>query len=77
MYRAGSLRVEGEDISKYELHLVGVQEVRWDGSGSGTDPVGQYKLFYGRGNDNNELGTVFFFFFFFFYTRESYQQLRG
>jgi exonuclease III len=31
MYRAGSLRVVGEEISKYELDLVGVQEARWDG----------------------------------------------
>jgi hypothetical protein len=29
MYRAGSLRVVGEEISKYRLDLVGVQEVRW------------------------------------------------
>jgi hypothetical protein len=31
MYRAGSLRAVGEEISKYKLDLVGVQEVRWDG----------------------------------------------
>jgi hypothetical protein len=31
MYRAGSLRAVVEEISKYKLHLVGVQEVRWDG----------------------------------------------
>jgi exonuclease III len=30
MYRAGSLRAVGEEISKYKLDLVGVQEVRWD-----------------------------------------------
>jgi hypothetical protein len=29
MYRAGSLREVGKDISKYKLALVGVQEVRW------------------------------------------------
>jgi hypothetical protein len=33
MYRAGSLRAVGEEISKYKLDLVGVQEVRWDGGG--------------------------------------------
>jgi hypothetical protein len=35
MYRAGSLRAVGEDISKYKLDLVGVQEVR--GAGDGTE----------------------------------------
>jgi exonuclease III len=34
MYRAGSLRTVAEEVSKYELDLVGVQEVRWDGSGT-------------------------------------------
>jgi hypothetical protein len=34
MYRAGSLRVVGEEISKYKLDLVGVQEVRQDGGGT-------------------------------------------
>jgi hypothetical protein len=28
MYRAGSLRAVAEEISKYKLDLVGVQEVR-------------------------------------------------
>jgi hypothetical protein len=31
MHRAGSLRAVGEEVSKYKLDLVGVQEVRWDG----------------------------------------------
>jgi hypothetical protein len=30
MYRAGSLRAIAEEISKYKLDLVGIQEVRWD-----------------------------------------------
>jgi hypothetical protein len=34
MYRTGSLRAVGEEISKYRLDLVGVQEVRWDGGGT-------------------------------------------
>jgi hypothetical protein len=31
MYGAGTLRTVAEEISKYKLDLVGVQEVRWDG----------------------------------------------
>jgi exonuclease III len=34
MYRAGSLNPVAEEISKYKLDLVGVQEVRWDGGGT-------------------------------------------
>jgi hypothetical protein len=34
---------------------VGVQDVRWDGGG--TEPAGEYIFFYGKGNENHELGT--------------------
>jgi hypothetical protein len=34
---------------------VGLQEVRWEGGG--TEPAGEYKFFYGKGNENHELGT--------------------
>jgi hypothetical protein len=36
---------------------VRVQEVRWEGGG--TEPAGEYKFFYGKGNENLELGTDF------------------
>jgi hypothetical protein len=58
MYRACSLRVEGEELSKYKLDLVGVQEIRWDGGG--TEQAGEYTFFYGKGNETHELGTDFF-----------------
>jgi hypothetical protein len=64
MYRAGSLRAVAEEISKYKLDSAGVQ-VRWDGGG--TEPAHKYRFFYGKRNENHELGT---------YIRESYQQTR-
>jgi hypothetical protein len=38
LYGAGSLRAVVEEISKYKLDLMGVQEVRWDRDG--TEPAG-------------------------------------
>jgi hypothetical protein len=58
LYKAGSLMTDAKEISKYKLDLVGVQEVSWDGGG--TEPAGEYTLFYGNGNENRELGTDFF-----------------
>jgi hypothetical protein len=40
------------------LDLVGIQEVRWDEDI--TEPAGEYTFFYGKGNENHELGTGFF-----------------
>jgi hypothetical protein len=48
---------------------VGVQEVGWDGGG--TEPAGEYIFFFGKGNENHELGSGFL------YVKESYQQLKG
>jgi hypothetical protein len=55
MYRVGSFRAVAEEIPKYKLDLVGIQEVRW--SGGGTEPAGQYTFFYVKGNENHKLGT--------------------
>jgi hypothetical protein len=40
------------------LHLVGVEEIRWDRGG--TEPAGKYTFFYGTENERQELGTGFF-----------------
>jgi exonuclease III len=58
MYRAGSLRTVAEEVFKYKLDLVGVQEVRWDRGGM--EPAGQCTFFYRKGSQIHELGTGFF-----------------
>jgi hypothetical protein len=56
LYRAGSLMTVAKEISKYKLDLVGVQEERWDRSG--TEPACEYTFFCGKGNENRELDRV-------------------
>ena len=47
-----------QDLLKYQLDLVGVQEVRLDENGISS--VGVYMLYHGKGNNNHQLGTLFF-----------------
>jgi hypothetical protein len=58
LYRAGLLMTVEKQIPNFKLDLVEVQEVRWDRSG--TEPAGKHTFFYGKGNDNHELGTGVF-----------------
>jgi len=53
LYRAGSFTAAARELARYKLHLVGVQ-VRWDRKGT---VRGDYNFFFGKGNENHQLGT--------------------
>jgi hypothetical protein len=40
-----------KELPKCKLDLVGMQEVRWEGSAA--EPVGEYTLFYEKENENH------------------------
>jgi hypothetical protein len=44
LYRAESLMADLRKLSKHNLHLVEVQEVRWEGGGN--ELTGEYIFFY-------------------------------
>ena len=50
LYRSGSLTAAARGLARRKLDLVGIQEV---GHKGGTLSAGDYKLFHGKGNENN------------------------
>jgi hypothetical protein len=59
LYRVGALDLVTSKIDRCRMNLVGVQEVRWEGSG--TLESGIYTLVYGEGKSNHQLAIGFFF----------------
>ena len=47
------------ELARYKLNLEGVQEVRWEKEG--TVKAGYYGFFYGKVNENHQLGTGFLY----------------
>jgi hypothetical protein len=57
-YREGSLTAAARELARYKLHLLGVQEVRWDEVG--TVRAGDYNFFHTKGQENHQLRTQIF-----------------
>jgi len=52
LYRSGSLTTVARELARYKLHLVGVEEIRWDKRD--TVRAGDYIFIYEKGNSNHQ-----------------------
>jgi hypothetical protein len=59
LYRAGSLTAAARELARYKLDLVRVHEVRWEKEA--TVKAGDCSFFYGKRNENHQLGTGFLY----------------
>jgi hypothetical protein len=57
LYGVGSQITVLSKVSKYNIDLVGVQEVKWEGDS--TKPAEECIFLHGKGSKNHELGTGF------------------
>jgi hypothetical protein len=56
LYRAGTPMTVSRELSRYGLDLMGVQEIKWEGSG--TAPAREYTFFCGKGRFLQEPHSV-------------------
>jgi hypothetical protein len=57
LFKSGAVQCLVEEIEKYKLGVVALQEIRWDGNG--TIKIQDITIFYGECNKHRQFGTGF------------------